>query len=69
MQRAIASHAPSLTPSVPAPAPHLHPPASSDGYTRHSFDAKLSNYTMAQTYFPHFKRAVVEGGAAGFMCR
>jgi len=40
----------------------------SDGFTRHTFNAVVSNYSLAMTYFPHFKRTVQEGGVAGFMC-
>jgi beta-glucosidase-like glycosyl hydrolase len=40
----------------------------SDGYTRHNFDAKVSNYTLADTYFPAFKASVMEGKAHGVMC-
>jgi len=39
-----------------------------DNYTRHNFDAKISNYTLADSYFPAFKASVTEGGALGVMC-
>jgi len=39
-----------------------------DGYTRHNFDAIISNYSLADTYFPAFKAAVQQGGAKGVMC-
>lgn len=41
----------------------------SDGFTRHNFNAIVSNYTLADTYFPAFKQAVTQGGAMGVMCR
>ena len=37
-------------------------------YTRHSFDAKISQYDLFSTYLPAFKQAVLEGGARGVMC-
>lgn len=40
----------------------------SDGFTRHNFNARVSKYSLASTYLPAFRRAVVEGGAAGVMC-
>ena len=40
----------------------------SDGFTRHNFDAKLSNFTLADTYLPAFRASVVEGNAQGVMC-
>ena len=39
-----------------------------DGYTRHNFNAIISNYTLADTYFPAFKATVQKGGALGVMC-
>ncbi|GAB6393901.1 MAG: glucan 1,4-alpha-glucosidase [Bacteroidales bacterium] len=36
--------------------------------TRHSFDVLPSDYDLADTYLPHFKRAVQEGGAYSVMC-
>ena len=41
----------------------------SDGYTRHNFDAKVSNFSLADTYWPAFQASVVDGKAAGVMCR
>ena len=35
---------------------------------RYNFDAIVSNYSLASTYFPAFKMAVREGQAAGVMC-
>lgn len=35
---------------------------------RHSFDVWPDDYDMEETYIPHFKRAVVEGGAYSVMC-
>ena len=32
----------------------------SDGYTRHNFNAIISNYTLADSYFPAFKVACSE---------
>lgn len=40
----------------------------SDGFTRHSFNAVVDNYTLADTFLPAFKMTVVEGGAKGVMC-
>ena len=40
----------------------------SDGYTRHNFNAIVSNYSFADTYWPAFRAAVVDGGAKGVMC-
>jgi beta-D-xylosidase 4 len=40
----------------------------SDGFTRHNFNAVVSSYALADTFFPAFKRAVVQGGAKGIMC-
>lgn len=37
-------------------------------YTRHNFDANVSNYMLSDTYLPHFRRAIKEGGAHGVMC-
>jgi xylan 1,4-beta-xylosidase len=39
-----------------------------DGFTRHDFDAQVSNFSLADTYWPAFKASVVEGGALGAMC-
>jgi beta-glucosidase-like glycosyl hydrolase len=35
---------------------------------RTNFNAVLTNYSLATTYWPAFKRSVVDGGAAGIMC-
>ena len=40
----------------------------SDGFTRYNFNAVVSNYSLADTYFPAFKKSVVDGGAKGVMC-
>jgi beta-glucosidase-like glycosyl hydrolase len=40
----------------------------SDGFTRHDFNAVISNYTLHDTYFPAFKASVVSGKAKGIMC-
>ncbi len=39
-----------------------------DGYTRHNFDARVSEYDLASTYMPAFRASVVEGRATGVMC-
>lgn len=36
--------------------------------TRHSFDVMPSDYDLEETYLPHFKRAVQEGGVYSVMC-
>ena len=36
--------------------------------TRHSFDVWPSDYDLAETYFPHFKRTVTEAGVYSVMC-
>ena len=36
--------------------------------TRHSFDVYPSDYDLAETYLPHFRRAVQEAGAYSVMC-
>jgi len=36
--------------------------------TRHSFDVLPSDYDLAETYLPHFKRTIMEGGAYSVMC-
>lgn len=36
--------------------------------TRHSFDVWPSDYDLAETYLPHFKRTIEEGGAYSVMC-
>ena len=38
------------------------------GFTRHNFNAIVSPYALASTYFPAFRKAVQEGGATGVMC-
>ncbi len=40
----------------------------SDGFTRYDFNAVISNATLQDTYFPHFKMAIQEAGALGVMC-
>lgn len=40
----------------------------SDGYTRYNFDANVSAFALADTYWPAFKAAVTTGGAKGVMC-
>ncbi|EGD72666.1 hypothetical protein PTSG_04397 [Salpingoeca rosetta] len=40
----------------------------SDGFTRHNFDAKVSNFALMDTYWPAFRKAVMEGNAKGVMC-
>jgi beta-D-xylosidase 4 len=40
----------------------------SDGYTRYNFNAIVSEYGLADTFFPAFKRAVIDGNAQGIMC-
>jgi beta-glucosidase len=37
--------------------------------TRHNFDAIVSQYALADTFFVAWKAAIVEGGALGVMCR
>lgn len=39
----------------------------SDGARRYNFNAIVSPYALATTYFPAFKQSVVEGGALGVM--
>ena len=36
--------------------------------TRHSFNAKISEFDFQSTYWPAFKQSVVRGGARGVMC-
>ena len=36
--------------------------------SRHSFDVWPSDYDLAETYLPHFKRTIIEGGAYSVMC-
>ena len=40
----------------------------SDGFERHNFNAVVSPYALETTYFPAFRKSVVEGGAKGVMC-
>lgn len=40
----------------------------SDGFTRHNFDAKVTNFTLQDTYWPAWKQSVQEGKALGVMC-
>lgn len=40
----------------------------SDGFTRHTFNAIVSNQTIADTYWPAFQESVVTGKAKGVMC-
>lgn len=39
-----------------------------NGTTRHNFDAVVSAYDLAETYFPAWEIVVKEGGALGVMC-
>ena len=39
-----------------------------DGFTRHNFNAVVSNYSLATTYLPAFKQSIVVGGALSVMC-
>ena len=40
----------------------------SKNITRHNFNAIVSNFTLADTYWPAFKASVMDGKAAGVMC-
>jgi beta-D-xylosidase 4 len=40
----------------------------SDGYTRYNFNAVISNFSLADTYWPAFQAAVQKGRAKGVMC-
>ena len=40
----------------------------SGNFTRHNFNAVVSQYALAGTYWPAFKQSVMEGKAAGVMC-
>jgi xylan 1,4-beta-xylosidase len=40
----------------------------SDGFTRHNFNAVVSNYSLTTTYLPAFKQSIVIGGAKSVMC-
>lgn len=37
-------------------------------YNRHSFDVYPSDYDLAETYLPHFKRTVIDGHVYSVMC-
>ena len=39
-----------------------------DNFTRHSFNAIVSNFSLADFYFPPFASSVMVGNAAGVMC-
>lgn len=41
----------------------------SDGARRYDFNAIVSPYALATTYFPAFAKSVLEGGALGVMCQ
>ena len=41
----------------------------SDGFTRHNFNAIVSNYSLESTYLPAFRASVKDGDAKGVMCR
>jgi hypothetical protein len=38
------------------------------GFTRHNFNANVSDYMLTSTYWPAWKAAVQEGKAKGVMC-
>jgi beta-D-xylosidase 4 len=38
------------------------------GFTRHNFNAKVSDYMLSSTYWPAWKASVQEGKAKGVMC-
>jgi beta-glucosidase-like glycosyl hydrolase len=40
----------------------------SDGFQRYNFNAVVSNYTLADSFFPAFQASVVKGNAQGVMC-
>eukprot|EP01084_Bolivina_argentea_P306339 529359_1 len=40
----------------------------SDGYTRHNFNANVSEYDQNDTYLVPFKYCVIEGNVSGLMC-
>ena len=40
----------------------------SEGYTRHTFDAQVNNLTLADSWLPAWKEAVVVGETMGIMC-
>ncbi len=67
----------SLPYALPPPPSSLPPPPSlptsysledSDGFTRHNFNAIITNFTLQDTYWPHFKQSIQQGGALGVMC-
>ena len=39
----------------------------SDGFTRHTADANISKYALAEYYWPAFKGAIRDAGAKGVM--
>lgn len=39
-----------------------------DNVTRHTFNAKVSAFDLADSYFPAFKASIQNGGALGVMC-
>jgi beta-glucosidase-like glycosyl hydrolase len=39
-----------------------------DGFTRHTADARISKYALAEYYWPAFKGAIRDAGAKGVMC-
>jgi len=39
-----------------------------DGFTRHNFNAIVSDYDLYNTYYPAFKTSIIDGGAKGIMC-
>jgi hypothetical protein len=50
--------------------PPLHPARSedSDGFTRDNFDAVVSNFTHADTYWPAFQQTTRTASPRGVMC-
>jgi len=40
-----------------------------DGFSRHNFDAVVSEQDLEDTYFPAFRAGVTVGNASGLMCR
>ena len=38
------------------------------GFTRHNFNAKVSDYMLSSTYWPAWKASVQQGKAKGVMC-
>ena len=51
-----------------SPVPLLQSLENSDGFTRHNFNAIVSDYALQHTYFPAFKTSVIDGKAKGVMC-